>query len=389
MTPQTINCQKELFSLPEDVTYLNCSYMAPLLKSAEAAGIEGLQLKRAPYNINLYHFFDQVHQLRKSYANLIDVSDENRIVTMPSVSYGMGIVAKNLNLLKGEKIIVAAEQFPSNVYPWMNLTQEKEAELVIVNPPETKENRGERWNEQLLEAIDEKTKLVAVSHTHWADGTRFDLKELRKRTREVGALLVIDGTQSVGALPFSVKEYQPDALICSSYKWLLGPYALTLGYFGEAFNGGKPIEEAWINRYDSENFAGLVNYKDAYQDGALRYEAGGRSNFILIPILQAALDQITSWGIPRINQYLSKITQEPLKKMREMGCQIESSTYISPHLFGIRLSDSFDLEKLKEYLTKEKVFVSFRGSAIRVSPYLYNKEVDLFKLIDLIEAAKK
>jgi len=389
MTPQLLSCQKSLFSLPEGVTYLNCAYMAPLLKSAEAAGIEGLQLKRAPYHINLYHFFDQVQEIRKTYANLIGVQNENRIVTMPSVSYGMGVVAKNLDLKKGDKVIVAAEQFPSNVYPWMNLTKEKDAELLTIWPPETKENRGEKWNEKLLDAIDEKTRLLAVSHTHWADGTVFNLKALREKTKEVGALLVVDGTQSVGALPFNVEEYRPDALICSSYKWLLGPYALTLGYFGEAFDGGKPIEEAWINRFDSDNFAGLVNYQDNYQEAALRYEAGGRSNFILIPILQAALQQITQWGIPQINKYLAKITEEPLQKMREIGCQIEKANFISPHLFGIRLSQDFNLEKLKERLTEEKIYVSFRGSAIRVSPYLYNDKDDLLKLTDVISSVKK
>ena len=388
MTPQLLNCQKELFSLPEDVTYLNCAYMAPLLKSAEKAGIEGLQLKRAPFNINLYHFFEQVTELRKTYAKLIEAESENRIILMPSVSYGMGIVAKNLHLKKGDNIVVAAEQFPSNVYPWMNLTQEKNAELITIWPPNESQQRGKAWNEQLLNAISEKTKLVAISHTHWADGTLFNLKELRKKTKEVGALLVIDGTQSVGALPFSIKEIEPDALICSSYKWLLGPYALTLGYFGEAFDGGKPLEEAWINRFDSDNFAGLVNYQDNYQEGALRYEAGGRSNFILIPILQAALEQISNWGISNINQYLAQLVEQPISELRAIGCQIESTNYFSPHLFGIRLSSEFNTEKLKKNLADEKVYVSFRGNAIRVSPYLYNQKSDLLKLVSIIDSSK-
>jgi len=389
MTPQKLTCQKAYFSLPEDVTYLNCAYMSPLLKSAEQAGIEGLRLKRAPFDINLYHFFDQVHTLRETYASLINVENPNRIVLMPSVSYGMGIVAKNLKLNKGDNIIVAAEQFPSNVYPWRTLASNNDAEIITVAPPENVTNRGETWNELLLGAINEKTRMVAVSHTHWADGTMFNLQAIREKTSQVGALLVIDGTQSVGALPFNIQELKPDALICSSYKWLLGPYALTLGYFGEAFDGGKPIEEAWINRFDSDNFAGLVNYQDQYEEGALRYEAGGRSNFILVPILQAALDTIKIWQIPQINQYLREITQEPITKMQQIGCIIESDDYRSSHLFGIRLTEEFNLARLKDILTEEKIYVSFRGSAIRVSPYLYNEQQELFKLAEALKESLK
>lgn len=384
-----LSCQKVSFSLPDEVTYLNCAYMSPLLKSAEEAGIEGLQLKRAPYNLTLHHFFDQVHTLRETYARLIHINNPNRIVIMPSVSYGMGIVAKNLNLSRGENIVVAAEQFPSNIYPWMSLTKKKGGKLKIVSPPNIREDRGKKWNEALLEAITDNTKLVAISHVHWADGTLFNIQKIRERTRDVGSLLVIDGTQSVGALPFNVTKIQPDALICSSYKWLLGPYGLSIGYFSETFDGGQPLEEAWINRYESENFEGLVNYQDDYQKDALRYEGGGRSNFISVPILQAALNALENWGIENIQEYAKKLIDEPVKQLQDLGCIVENPEYRSAHLFGIRLTDAFDTDKLKAIFKEKKIYVSFRGSAIRVSPYLYNEKSDLEKLVRAIEKAKK
>ena len=107
-----------------------------------------------------------------------------------------------------------------------------------------------------------------MSHIHWADGTLFDLKAIRQRTRDVGALLIIDGTQSIGALPFDIQEIQPDALICAGYKWLMGPYSLGLAYLGEFFDEGIPIEENWKNRHNSHHFARLVNYEDKYQPHA-------------------------------------------------------------------------------------------------------------------------
>src|SRR5690606_28089578 len=143
-------------------------------------------------------------------AKLINAPDPKRIVIIPSVSYGMANVVRNLDIKKGQHIIVATEQFPSNVYPWQRLCEDAGAQIISVAPPDNYSNRGKRWNEKILESINANTKAVAIGHVHWADGTRFDLEAIRKRTREVGALLVIDGTQSVGALPFDVQHIQPD-----------------------------------------------------------------------------------------------------------------------------------------------------------------------------------
>ena len=387
--PQKLTCQKNLFSLPDDITYLNGAYMSPLLKASEEAGIKGLQLKRAPNEIKLYHFFDQVQKLRVTCATLLNVTNPNRIAFIPSVSYGMGIVVKNLNLKPSEKIVVAGEQFPSNIYPWMSLVKEKNAELTIVSPPDTIKNRGMLWNEAILDAITPETKMVAISHTHWADGTLFNLKAIREKTTKNDALMVVDGTQSVGALPFDVSDIQPDALICSGYKWMLGPYGSGIGYFNEKFDGGKPLEEAWINRYESEDFANLVNYQEDYQEDSLRFESGGRSNFIQIPIFQAAVDTILNWGVENIQDYLSEIIEEPVEKLKRIGCKIEDKSYFSPHLFGIRFNDDFSIDKMKTLLTEAGIIVSFRGTAMRVSPHVYNEKKEMDKLVSVLEYSMK
>jgi len=158
----------------------------------------------------------------------------------------MATVARNLGIKPGEKIIVAAEQFPSNYFPWQRIAQENSAEVIVVAPPAELVSRGKIWNDRILDAIDSTTRAVAIGNIHWADGTLFKLEEIRKRTRDVGALLIIDGTQSIGALPFDVMQIQPDALICAGYKWLLGPYSIGLAYYGEYFDNKQPIEENWI-----------------------------------------------------------------------------------------------------------------------------------------------
>jgi selenocysteine lyase/cysteine desulfurase len=380
-----ISLQRSKFSLPTGSTYLNCAYMSPLLKSVEKVGIKGIKRKRNPFDISTDDFFTETEKLRSEFANLINIVDKKRIALIPSVSYGMANVVENVKMEKGQNIIVAAEQFPSNYYPWHKLCAKSKSELKVVSPPPIFQGRGNEWNNRILNAIDSKTKVVALGHVHWADGTLFQLAEIRKRTRAVGALLIIDGTQSVGALPFDASIIQPDALVCGGYKWLMGPYSLGIVYYGEYFDQGNPIEENWINRLNSEDFAGLVNYQDDYQPGALRYEVGEHSNFILVPMLLAALKQINQWKPANVQNYCAKISEKAIRQLREKGFWIEEERNRGRHLFGIRLPETIDKEKLKGSLKKNKISVSFRGDAIRVSPNVYNTEAEMLKLAKVLK----
>ncbi|MFZ6012931.1 MAG: aminotransferase class V-fold PLP-dependent enzyme [Bacteroidota bacterium] len=358
--------------------------MSPMLKSVEKAGIRALRAKRNPADIKAQDFFSEMETLREEFAQLINAPDPKRIVLIPSVSYGMATVARNLNINKGQHIIVAAEQFPSNYYCWQTLCDETGAEIKSIQPPQDLKDRGKKWNERMLESINSNTRAVAIANTHWADGTKFDLEAIRKRTREVKALLIIDGTQSVGALGFDIQKIQPDALVCAGYKWLLGPYSTGLAYYGEYFNDGKPIEESWMNRLNAEDFSALVNYQPKYQPGALRYEVGEHSNFNLVPMLIKSISQLKRWGTDNIQQYCAEITRGPIEKLRERGFWVEDERFRGAHLFGIRLPKGTDLKAVQESFARNKVVVSLRGDSVRVAPNVYNDENDLKKLVKVL-----
>jgi len=222
---------------------------------------------------------------------------------------------------------------------------------------------------------------VALGNVHWADGTIFNLKELRAKTDEHEASLIVDGTQSVGAYPIDIQDVKLDALICASYKWLLGAYASGVAFYGEKFDHGQPIEENWINRLDSHQFENLVNYQPEYKTKANRYSVGEQSNFIAVPMLQKSLEQILDWGVENIQNYCKNITQNPIQELVEMGCQVEEEAFRAPHLLGIRPSSKMDMKKLNSNFEKNKVKVSQRGNAIRIAPHVYNTSEDFEKLI--------
>jgi selenocysteine lyase/cysteine desulfurase len=383
-----LTCKRAKFTLPPTVTYLNCAYMSPLLKVVEKEGINGVRRKRNPALVSQQDFFTDSNKLREEYAKLIK-APASRIAIIPSASYGIATVTKNLSIKNNQHIIVATEQFPSNYYPWKTLCDETGATIKAIAPPDSMISRGKKWNEQILEAINTNTRAVALGNVHWADGTLFDLAAIRKRTKEVGALLIVDGTQSVGALPFDVQKINPDALICAGYKWLLGPYSMGMAYYGEYFDEGKPVEENWINRLHSEDFSALVNYQQDYQPGALRYEVGEHSNFVLVPMMLKALQQLNKWGVDGIQEYCRDISVESIMKLKEYGFFIEDDEWRGAHLFGVRLPQGADLEKVKSLFLKHKIYVSVRGSFIRVAPNVYNHKNDFKRFSKILLAAVK
>lgn len=378
--------QNSLFHLDKNHHYLNCSFLSPLLKSVEEAGIRGIRMKQTPWEVTPDAFFNDSDRVRKLFAELIYAPSPQSVAIMPSVSYGMGTVAANLPDRKTGKIVIAFEQFPSNVYPWKRVCHDRGWELITVSPPDTPngKDRGKRWNQSLIDAIDDETVLVAVANVHWADGTRFDMKRIGEAARSKGALLAIDGTQSVGALPFDVQAVKPDALICAGYKWLFGPYGITLGYFGERLQGGIPLEEGWIARRESRDFSGLVNYKDEYEAGAIRFDMGERSNFVTLPMMAAALEQILEWTPEKIQTYCDELCGDYISEWQNHGFQIENREWRGAHMFGIRLPAGVSVELLKIRLSDQNVHVSVRGSAVRVAPHLYNDDADLNALHEIL-----
>jgi len=376
-----LNSQRHLFSLDRNVAYFNGAYMSPQLQTVELAGIEGLKRKGRPYEYGVDDFFEPVAQVKAAFAKLINVPAPERIAIIPSVSYGMAQIAHNLKVNAGDNIVLLEEQFPSNYYTWERMAEEKGLELRIVSAP-VGHPRATSWNEQVLRQIDEHTALVTMAHIHWADGTRFDLEAISRKAKSVGALLAIDGTQSVGALPFDVQSIQPDALICAGYKWLLGPYSIGLAYYGPAFDGGRPIEENWINRAGSEDFKNLVNYQSAYRPMASRYSVGEQSNFIFLPMMQAALEQLLEWGPEAIQEYCRKLMTAPFSEMKSQGVMVEPEALRAHHLVGLRLPESINIDELRASFAAHQVHVSYRGNAIRLSCYLYNDQRDVSRLMN-------
>lgn len=379
-----LSCQRHLFSLPEGLHYLNCAYMSPLSKRVEEAGIAGVRRKRVPSDIGPSDFLEDLQRVRQLFSRLVNAPDPARIAVIPSASYGLATAARNIRVAARQNIVLVSQQFPSNVYVWRRLAKSEGAELRTVKPPSDGQHRGRDWNARLLESIDGATAIVAIPQVHWTDGTLFDLRTIAERARDAGAAIVLDGTQSVGALPIDIDRLKPDAVVCAAYKWLMGPYSIGVAYYGPRFDEGCPLEETWLARRGSDDFRRLVDYEDGYRAGAARYDVGETSNFVLLPMLVAALEQLTEWGVSEVQTYCRHLTDGLVSEARELGFGIGEAAWRADHMLGLRMPAGQDPEMVSIELASRRVSVSLRGDVLRVAPHVYNDETDIAALLDAV-----
>jgi selenocysteine lyase/cysteine desulfurase len=379
----TLDCLRDLFEIPSGTTYLNAAAMLPSTKLVRIAGERGVARKSAPWEIGWPDYFTEVDIARGEFAKLIGAKADD-IAIIPSVSYGAETAAKNLPLGHGQTIVMLAGQFPSNFYAWQNLAAAHGGALIEVRCPDNWD-----WTQAVCDAIDDRTRIVALPHCHWTNGVRLDLARIAAHARAVGAALSLDLTQSLGVLPLDVAEVRPDFLIVASYKWLMGPYGVAYLYAAAHRQDGVPIENTPFAR------AGVRNPPDdkgtashhltGFMPGARRYDVGETANFALMPMSIAATRQLLDLGPERIAATLRPLVEHAAERATALGLDVPPASVRSPHMLGCGLPVDSDPVALANALTEERIYVSLRSGNLRISPHLYNDMSDIDRLFDVLE----
>ena len=385
--PKALPGQRALFDIPDDVAYLNCAYIGPLPKPALAAGEIGMARKATPWIVSQSDFFTESDAIRALLGRMINAPADRLgqdVALVPSVSYGMAqaVSALEPGLRPGQEILVLADQFPSNLYPWMVLAERKGARIKTVPRP-----ADDDWTAAVLEHLTPAVAIAALPHNHWTDGGLLDLESIGRACRAQGAALCVDATQSLGALPFDAARIDPDFLAVGGYKWLLGPYSYGYLYVAPRWQQALPIEQNWITRKASEDFSRLVEYQAEYQPGACRFDVGERSNFALAPAAKASLELLLDWGVENIQASLrARTDQIAARAQDEFGLGSVAPNRRAGHFLGLRFKGAPPAD-LPARLAQAKVYVSIRGPAMRVTPHLYNTDADVDRLFAVLRDA--
>jgi len=373
--------QRQLFDMPREVCYLNAAYMTPLTKKQVAAGEAALKLSSHPWNLAPEGFFDKTETTRALAAEVMGVTPDD-VAFVPAASYGIATAAKNLPFRSGQAILLLEEQFPSNVYEWQALASRVGGEILTVATP----TDGD-WTTAVLETMDRfghKIAIVSVANVYWSSGVTLDLAAISRKCKEVASALVLDLSQSLGAMPTDFTEIDPDFAVAAGYKWMMAPYGLSVLYVAPRWQHGVGLEQHWISRKDSEDFRALVNYSQEFQPGARRFDMGERSQLILMPIFEEGLLQLLEWGVGNIANTLSALNARLAAKLDGVGFECVPAKLRAPHMLGVKIGARAD--EIGQLFKLNNISASFRGDMLRLSPHLWVDAQDEARLRDALGA---
>jgi selenocysteine lyase/cysteine desulfurase len=359
----------------EDKIHLCAGGESPMLKSHRLA-IEQFFKDKALGEASRERMEETVHRCKKKIGVLLGVSSEN-IAFISTSSEGINLLAHGLKWRSGDNVVVCDVEFPSDVLPWTRL-KEQGVEVRIVS--------NQNWFislSDLKQALDDRTRVVAVSDVSYFTGQRLPLKALSEMVRASNALLSIDSTHAAGVIP--VQAGYADILVASCYKWLLGTHGVAIFYWNrERLPDFKPPFLGWHTGESIPDWRQPTVFTP--RSGAERFEAGNLG-FISIYILDNALDHILRIGIPAIESHVLHLSGLAWEGLEELGFELMTPRDPSRRAGNICFMTPH-ISEIMAWLSKRKILVwgAYAGvGRVRVSTHLYNSAQDVQRLLNALE----
>jgi len=381
---QTTDWRQEWFEF-EGATYLNLASQAPLPKVTIKAIQATMDAKKFPYQKPDSSFFEVPSRCRANIAKLIGAQPEEIALTTGASSGAMA-VAYALNWKPGDEVLTASGEFPLQYTTWKPMEEREGIKVNIVA------QQGKFLTaDDVIAALTPRTRVVSISHVRFDDGSMLDVPRVADACHKQGALLLLDVSQSCGAIPIDVTKLGADFLVCAGYKWLLGAFGT--GFFWikrELLASVRPGPFYWMAVAGSDNFSKLDFSNPKAEESARRWDApewASHFNFNLESldasvefVLRAKPETVLARNHDLVDFMFSRlpidrcVAASPLdRKLRgPYGCFVARTPEKTTEIYN----------KLRE----QKVFVSLREGKIRVSPYLYNTIQDIDRLISVITA---
>ena len=315
----------------------------------------------------------KIEAARNHAATLIHADAEN-IAIVHSTTEGIGLVAEGFNWRDGDNVVIPDSEFPSNVFPWLNLAH-RGVETRQVPCPE-----GRIDIDQLFAACDERTRIISLSWVGYTTGWRTDLADVCELAHARGIRVFVDAIQGMGVLELDVQTVPIDFLAADGHKWMLGPEGAGVFYVRrDRLDELHPLGVGWNSIRDAGNFS---HPEFNLKPNVGRYE-GGTYNMVGTAGLAASLELLANAGIRHVSERMHTVTEELCERLRTIGAEI-ASTRDAEKWSGIVAFDMPNKSPLaiKKHCEQNGVALNYRGGHLRASPHVYTNSDDIDRLID-------
>ncbi len=356
--------------------YFDHAAVAPLTQPAHDALALWLAQATDEGDTKFLDWAAQLASCRKAAAELVG-AEESEIALVPNTTAGINLVAEGFPWQSGDNMVTLADEFPTNIFPWMNLAK-RGVETRLVPTTE-----GRVTPEQIAAYCDDRTRVVSVSWVCYSNGCRRALKPIADVAHEFGALFLVDAIQGLGVFPLDVKANEIDVLSADGHKWLLGPEGAGIAYIHEGWlERLRPIGIGWNSVVNAGNFDQL---ELKLKNSSARYE-GGTYNMPGFIGLGASIKLLLSLGVENIAEAILEFTDRAYERLHDVGCVIHSprerdnrSGIISWKIPGR------DPQAIRKSCLAQGVALACRSERLRLSAHAYNNTVDLERLLNILE----
>jgi cysteine desulfurase/selenocysteine lyase len=360
--------------------YLDCAYQGPFPRITEERVQQAIQTKCHPDRLNSGEYFELPERVRNRFARLLG-AEASEIALTNSATHGIGVVAGGLNLKAGDEVIVTSRNFPSNLFTWLHLRR-LGVRVHVVKPASHHVTLDE-----VAPLLNSHTRVLAVDWVSYTSGAKIDLAAFAELAHRQGALLVVDGTQGVGAVPLNVRDIPVDVLAVAAYKWLLGPYGTGFAYLRMDVQSRLDLPVInWLAVEGSEDFDALPTDEFTLPHAAKIFDVPETSNFINLSALEASLEYIERAGIATVKEHCSHLLDRLGEGLERRGYRLSEAARPEHRstILGFQAESLEAIAGLHRKLRANHVAVSLRHGMIRVSPYLYNSEADIDRLLEVV-----
>jgi selenocysteine lyase/cysteine desulfurase len=356
--------------------FLDHAAVAPISERARRALVEWADDIAENGVVNEPRWLRRIDEVRKLFGRLLN-SDPLDVAFIKNTSEGIGFVAEGMPWQPGDNVVTAAEEYPSNVYPWLNL-QSRGVEVRRVA------SRGPRVEiDDLRQAIDGRTRLVSLSFVEFASGFRNDLDAIGSLCHERGILFFVDAIQGLGVLPLDVQRTPVDFLSADGHKWLLGPEGAGVFYIRrELVERLRPVSVGWNSVVGAWDFS-TIDFQ--LKPHAGRWESG-TLNVGGVVSLGASLGLLLEAGIDAVAERVLELTDYLCERARAAGIEVFSSRRAQDRSGIVSLVPlrGADPKELKRRCRAAGIAVAERAGRLRVSPHCYNTHEELDRLVTVL-----
>jgi cysteine desulfurase / selenocysteine lyase len=357
---------------------LNFAAHAAIPRVALNAVQSSVAAKMRPHIVDDRSFFSVAASLRQTLATLIGANPDEVALTS-GAGAGLAAIAYALKWSTGDEVIVARGEFPVQYATWKPMEAREGIKVRIAVP------QGQFiQSDDLVAAMTPSTRVISVSHVRFDDGSMLDVSSLAAACKRNGTLLVLDVSQSCGAIPMNVRSLGADFIVCAGYKYLLSPWGTGfLWTRKENLDSLRPGPYNWLSQ-GVESFAHL-NYVDPEPAPSLSRwdsaEAASIYNFNLT-VMEASTKFVLDAGPALIRDHNQALIEHFFQRLPE-GYRLASPRQVSQRgVFGcIEVGSRADTESLYQTLRDEGFVVALREGKIRVAPHLLNSTEDMDRLL--------